>query len=28
LRIGGTVQYPWHGSHFDVNIGAVKSGPA
>ena len=26
--ICGTVQCPWHGSHFDVNTGAVKAGPA
>jgi uncharacterized membrane protein/nitrite reductase/ring-hydroxylating ferredoxin subunit len=26
--ICGTVQCPWHGSHFDVNTGEVKSGPA
>jgi uncharacterized membrane protein/nitrite reductase/ring-hydroxylating ferredoxin subunit len=26
--ICGTVQCPWHGSQFDVNTGAVKSGPA
>jgi uncharacterized membrane protein/nitrite reductase/ring-hydroxylating ferredoxin subunit len=26
--ICGTVQCPWHGSHFDVNTGAVKCGPA
>lgn len=24
----GTVHCPWHGSQFDVNTGAVKSGPA
>jgi len=22
------VQCPWHGSHFDVNDGSVKAGPA
>jgi len=26
--ICGTVQCPWHGSHFDVKTGAVKAGPA
>jgi uncharacterized membrane protein/nitrite reductase/ring-hydroxylating ferredoxin subunit len=26
--ICGTVQCPWHGSHFDVTTGAVKAGPA
>jgi uncharacterized membrane protein/nitrite reductase/ring-hydroxylating ferredoxin subunit len=26
--ICGTVQCPWHGSHFDVGTGAVKAGPA
>lgn len=26
--ICGTVQCPWHGSHFDVHSGAVKAGPA
>ena len=26
--ICGTVQCPWHGSHFDVSTGAVKAGPA
>ena len=26
--ICGTVQCPWHGSHFDVKTGVVKSGPA
>lgn len=26
--ICGTVQCPWHGSHFDVTSGKVKSGPA
>jgi len=26
--ICGTVQCPWHGSHFDVVTGMVKSGPA
>lgn len=26
--ICGTVQCPWHGSHFDVNTGQVKEGPA
>ncbi|WP_423149505.1 DUF2231 domain-containing protein [Rubrolithibacter danxiaensis] len=26
--ICGTVQCPWHGSHFDVRSGAVKAGPA
>jgi len=26
--ICGTVQCPWHGSHFDVNTGIVKAGPA
>ena len=26
--ICGTVQCPWHGSHFDVETGAVKAGPA
>lgn len=26
--ICGTVQCPWHGSHFDVTTGNVKAGPA
>jgi nitrite reductase/ring-hydroxylating ferredoxin subunit/uncharacterized membrane protein len=26
--ICGTVQCPWHGSHFDVETGKVKAGPA
>lgn len=26
--ICGTVQCPWHGSHFDVTTGEVKAGPA
>ncbi|MGN6616160.1 MAG: Rieske (2Fe-2S) protein, partial [Ilyomonas sp.] len=26
--ICGTVQCPWHGSHFDVSTGQVKEGPA
>lgn len=26
--ICGTVQCPWHGSHFDVHNGSVKAGPA
>lgn len=26
--ICGTVQCPWHGSHFDVSTGIVKAGPA
>lgn len=26
--ICGTVQCPWHGSHFDVTTGDVKAGPA
>jgi uncharacterized membrane protein/nitrite reductase/ring-hydroxylating ferredoxin subunit len=26
--ICGTVQCPWHGSHFDVTTGKVKAGPA
>lgn len=26
--ICGTVQCPWHGSHFDVKDGTVKAGPA
>ena len=26
--ICGTVQCPWHASHFDVHSGAVKAGPA
>lgn len=26
--ICGTVQCPWHGSHFDVTTGEVKGGPA
>jgi len=26
--ICSTVQCPWHGSHFDVETGAVKAGPA
>jgi uncharacterized membrane protein/nitrite reductase/ring-hydroxylating ferredoxin subunit len=26
--ICGTVQCPWHGSHFDVETGNVKAGPA
>ncbi len=26
--ICGTVQCPWHGTHFDVKTGAVKAGPA
>ena len=26
--ICGTVQCPWHGSHFDVRTGDVKAGPA
>jgi uncharacterized membrane protein/nitrite reductase/ring-hydroxylating ferredoxin subunit len=28
VMICSTVQCPWHGSQFDVNTGAVKSGPA
>jgi len=26
--ICGTVQCPWHGSHFDVKTGDVKAGPS
>jgi glycine betaine catabolism B len=25
---GHEVEYPWHGSHFDVTSGQVKRGPA
>ncbi len=28
VLICGTVHCPWHGSHFDVETGAVKAGPA
>ena len=28
VLICGTVQCPWHGSHFDVETGVVKAGPA